>query len=61
MNERKKEQNKELDIEQIYGHGSQRGLMPGVNMPAGCQQQASASASAELELMESHEMAVKDD
>jgi hypothetical protein len=31
INERK---NKGLDTEQIYGHGSQRGLMPGVSVPA---------------------------
>jgi hypothetical protein len=40
----RKEKNKELDIEQIYGHGSQRGPIPGVSVPAGCQQLASASA-----------------
>jgi hypothetical protein len=27
-----------LDIEQIYDHGSQWGLMPGVSMPADCRQ-----------------------
>jgi hypothetical protein len=30
--------NKSLDIEQIYGHGSQRGSMPGVTVLAGCWQ-----------------------
>jgi hypothetical protein len=35
--QRKKEKkNKSLDIEQIYGHGSQRGLMPEVTVLAGC-------------------------
>jgi hypothetical protein len=42
INERKKTKNKGLDIEQIYGHGSQRGPMPGVSVPAACRQQASA-------------------
>jgi hypothetical protein len=32
----KEEKNKRLDIEQIYGHGSQRGLMPEVTVLAGC-------------------------
>jgi hypothetical protein len=32
----KEEKSKSLDIEQIYGHGSQRGSMPGVAMLAGC-------------------------
>jgi hypothetical protein len=37
--QRKKEKkNKSLDAEQIYGHGSQRGLMPGVTVLAGCHQ-----------------------
>jgi hypothetical protein len=35
---KKKEKNKSLDIEQIYGHGSQGGLMPGVTVLAGCRQ-----------------------
>jgi hypothetical protein len=30
-----KEENS-LDIEEIYGHGSQRGSMPGVTVLAGC-------------------------
>jgi hypothetical protein len=30
--------NKSLDTEQIYGHGSQRGSMPGVTVLAGCRQ-----------------------
>jgi hypothetical protein len=34
----KEEKNKSLDTEQIYGHGSQRGSMPGVTMLAGCRQ-----------------------
>jgi hypothetical protein len=34
----KKEKNKSLDTEQIYGHGSQRGSMPRVTVLAGCQQ-----------------------
>jgi hypothetical protein len=34
----KTKQNESLDIEQIYGHGSQRGPMPGVSMLAGCRQ-----------------------
>jgi hypothetical protein len=34
----KEGKNKSLDIEQIYGHGSQRGLMPGVTVLAGCRQ-----------------------
>jgi hypothetical protein len=42
----KTKQNKGLDTEQTYGHGSQRGLVPGLSVPAGCRQQASASASA---------------
>jgi hypothetical protein len=33
FNERKKKKTG-LDIEQIYGHGFQRGPMPGVTMPA---------------------------
>jgi hypothetical protein len=34
--QRKKEKNKSLDIEQlrVYGHGSQRGSMPGVTVLA---------------------------
>jgi hypothetical protein len=36
--DQRKEKNKGLDIEQIYGHGSQRGPMPGVSVPAGCRQ-----------------------
>jgi hypothetical protein len=37
--QRKKEKkNKCLDIEEIYGHGSQRGSMPGVTVLAGCRQ-----------------------
>jgi hypothetical protein len=36
--QRKKEKNKSLDIEQIYGRGSQRGSMPGVTVLAGCRQ-----------------------
>jgi hypothetical protein len=32
------ENNKSLHIEQIYGHGSQRGSMPGVTVLAGCRQ-----------------------
>jgi hypothetical protein len=32
------EKNEGLDIEQIYGHGFQRGPMPGVSVPAGCRQ-----------------------
>jgi hypothetical protein len=36
---RKKEKKKKsLDIEQIYGHGSQRGTVPGVTVLAGCRQ-----------------------
>jgi hypothetical protein len=42
---KKKTKNKGIDIKQIYGHGSQRGRMPGVSVPAGCRQQASAFAS----------------
>jgi hypothetical protein len=40
INERKNKtkQNKGLDTEQIYGHGFQRGPMPGVSVPAGCRQ-----------------------
>jgi hypothetical protein len=34
----KEEKNKCLDTEQIYGHGSQRGSMPGVTVLAGCRQ-----------------------
>jgi hypothetical protein len=30
--------NKSLDIEQIYGHRSQRGSLPGVTVLAGCRQ-----------------------
>jgi hypothetical protein len=30
--------NKSLDIEQIYGHGSQRGSIPGMTVLAGCRQ-----------------------
>jgi hypothetical protein len=33
-----KEGKKNLDIEQIYGHGSQQGSMPGVTVLAGCRQ-----------------------
>jgi hypothetical protein len=37
--QRKKEKkNKSLYIEQIYGHGSQRGSMTGVTVLAGCRQ-----------------------
>jgi hypothetical protein len=36
--QRKKEKNKSFDTEQIYGHGSQRGLMPRVTVLAGCRQ-----------------------
>jgi hypothetical protein len=36
------EKNKSLDIEHIYGHGSQRGSMLGVTVLAGCRQQAIA-------------------
>jgi hypothetical protein len=34
----KEEKTKSLDTEQIYGHGSQWGSMPGVTVLAGCQQ-----------------------
>jgi hypothetical protein len=34
----KKKNNKSLDTEQIYGHGSQRGSMPRVTVLAGCRQ-----------------------
>jgi hypothetical protein len=34
----KEGKNKSLDIEQIYGHGSQWGSMPGVTVLAGCRQ-----------------------
>jgi hypothetical protein len=34
----KEEENKSLDTEQIYGHGSQRGSMPGVTVLGGCWQ-----------------------
>jgi hypothetical protein len=34
----KEGKNKSLDIEQIYGHASQRGLMPGVTVLAGYRQ-----------------------
>jgi hypothetical protein len=44
--DQRKKKTKDVDIEQIYGHGSQRGPMPGVSVPAGCRQYASASASA---------------
>jgi hypothetical protein len=37
-NERTKKKNKSPDIEQIYGHGSQRGSMPGVTMLSVCRQ-----------------------
>jgi hypothetical protein len=30
------EKRKSIDIEQIYGHGPQRGSMPGMTMPADC-------------------------
>jgi hypothetical protein len=46
IDERKK--NIGLDIEQIHGHGSQRGPMPDVSVPAGCRQQASTSASVQV-------------
>jgi hypothetical protein len=36
-NERRKK-DKSLDVEQMYGHGSQRGSMPGVTVLAGCRQ-----------------------
>jgi hypothetical protein len=36
--QRKEKKNSGLDIEQIYGHGSQRGPMPGMSVPAGCRQ-----------------------
>jgi hypothetical protein len=36
--QKKEKKNKSLDIEQIYGHGSQRGSMPGVTVLAGCRQ-----------------------
>jgi hypothetical protein len=35
---KKKKKNKSFDIEQIYGHGYQRGSMPGVTVLAGCRQ-----------------------
>jgi hypothetical protein len=35
---KKEKKNKSLDIEQICGHGSQRGSMPGVAVLAGCRQ-----------------------
>jgi hypothetical protein len=35
---KKEEKNKCLDIEQIYGHGSQWCSMPGVTVLAGCRQ-----------------------
>jgi hypothetical protein len=38
---------KDIGIEQIHGHGSQRGLMPSVSVPAGCQLYVSTSASSE--------------
>jgi hypothetical protein len=34
----KTKQSKGLDIEQIYGHGSQGGPVPGLSVPAGCRQ-----------------------
>jgi hypothetical protein len=37
-NNERRGKNKNLDIEQIYGHGSQRGSMPGVTVLAGCRQ-----------------------
>jgi hypothetical protein len=36
INEREK--TKGIDNEQLYGHGSQRGPMRGVSVPAGCRQ-----------------------
>jgi hypothetical protein len=36
--QRKKEKNESLDIEQIYGRGFQRGSMPGVTVLAGYRQ-----------------------
>jgi hypothetical protein len=30
--------NKSLDIEQVYGYGSQRSSMPGLTVLAGCRQ-----------------------
>jgi hypothetical protein len=35
---KKEKKNKSLDTEQIYGHGSQRGSMPGVTVLGGCRQ-----------------------
>jgi hypothetical protein len=36
--QRMKKEKKSLDIEQIYGQGSQRGSMPGVTVLPGCRQ-----------------------
>jgi hypothetical protein len=38
VDQRNEKKNKGLDIEQIYGHGSERGPMPGVSAPASCRQ-----------------------
>jgi hypothetical protein len=46
----KKEKTKSLDIEQICGHGSQRGSMPGVTVLAGCRQLATALLCSELNI-----------
>jgi hypothetical protein len=35
---KKKKHRNGLDIQQIYGHGSHRGRMPGVTVPADCRQ-----------------------
>jgi hypothetical protein len=35
---KEEKENKSLDTEQIYGHGSQRGSMPRVTVLAGCRQ-----------------------
>jgi hypothetical protein len=47
--DQRKEKSKGLDMGQIYGHGSQRGQMPGVSVPASCRQQASPSEQDRLE------------
>jgi hypothetical protein len=36
--QRRKKKHKGLDIEHIYSHGSQRGSMPGMMVPANCRQ-----------------------
>jgi hypothetical protein len=37
-NNKRRRKTKSLDTEQIYGHGSQRGSMPGVTVLAGCRE-----------------------